>query len=57
MLEAQNVPVSEFTVAETIADAVAVIGALMDEGWTPSGQLPAPKTTRAEMFDGLAIQP
>ena len=57
MLEAQNVPVSEFTVAETVAHAVAVIGALMDEGWTPSGPLPVPKTTRAEMFDGLAIQP
>ena len=58
MLEAQNDPVSEFTVAETIGDAVAVIRTLMDERWTPGpGPLLVPKTTCAAIFDGLAIQP
>jgi len=58
LLEAQNVPQTEFTVAETIGHAVFVLGGLLGPGWTPAVNMSmrAPKT-RDQLLDGWMLQP
>jgi len=58
MLESQNVPITEYTVAETIGHAAAVVGMLMGPGWLPPDALKdAPARSRDELLDGWMIQP
>ena len=58
MLESQNVPITEYAVAETIGHAAAVVGMLMGPGWLPPDALKdAPARSRDELLDGWMIQP
>jgi hypothetical protein len=69
LLESQNVPVTEFTVAETVGHATAVTGILMGasdssssggggDAWQPSEALMHRKRRRRkDLLDGWIIQP
>ena len=58
LLESQNVPVTEFTVAETVGHAAQVTGVLMGPGWRPTNELinRQPKL-RSQLLDGWIVQP
>ena len=58
LLESQIVPITEFTVAETVAHAAMITGILMGENWQPSQETKRrrPKKRR-ELLHGWIIQP
>lgn len=55
MLQNQNVAGTEIG-TELIADALAVLGALVDPSWVSTDPPPSPRT-KAELIDGWIIQP